>query len=132
MLTRISGAFDVTLKPQTDEQGVSDPAIGRMSIEKSFHGPLEAISKGQMLGVRTAVSGSGGYVAMERVVGTLDGRRGSFVLQHSSTMNRGTPAQSITVVPDSGTEQLSGLSGTMTINIVDRKHFYDFSYEILG
>ncbi len=103
-----------------------------MSIDKQFHGDLEAASKGQMLAVRTAVKGSAGYVAMERVVGTLAGRAGSFVLQHSSTMTRGEPRQSITVVPDSGTDGLAGLTGTMTIEIKDGKHFYHFEYGFEG
>lgn len=99
-----------------------------MSLDKQFHGELEAVSKGQMLGVRTAVKGSAGYVAMERVVGTLAGRTGSFVLQHSSTMTKGVPQQSITVVPDSGTDQLAGLAGSMTIDNADGKHAYNFEY----
>jgi hypothetical protein len=128
MKHRIHGPFDVTLKPQTDDPNVGDPAVGRMSIDKQFHGDLEAVSKGQMLGVRTAVKDSAGYVPMERVVGTLAGRTGSFVLQHNTTMNRGVPQQSIIVVPDSGTDQLAGLTGAMTIDITDGKHFYNFEY----
>jgi len=124
----ITGAFDVTLAPQTDEPGVSDPVIGRLSLDKRFHGDLDATSRGMMLGVRTAVTGSAGYVAMERVVGTLDGKSGSFVLQHSSTMTRGEPTQSVTVVPDSGTDGLAGLCGTMTIANKDGKHTYHFAY----
>ncbi len=124
----ISGPFDVKLAPQVDAEGVGDPAIGRMSIDKQFHGDLEATSKGQMLGVRTAVKNSAGYVAMERVVGTLAGRTGSFVLQHNTTMFRGEPRQSVMVVPDSGTDGLVGLAGTMTIEITDVKHFYHFEY----
>jgi hypothetical protein len=125
---RTKGSFDVALKPQADAPDVGDPAIGRMSADKQFHGGLEATSKGQMLGVRTALEDSAGYVAMERVVGTLDGRTGTFVLQHSTTMNRGVPRQSITVVPDSGTADLSGLAGSMTIEITAGQHFYDFEY----
>ena len=126
MNQRIRGPFEVALKPQPVGDG--DPAIGRMSLDKQYHGDLEAVSKGQMLGVRTAVKGSAGYVAMERVVGTLAGRAGSFVLQHSSTMTRGRPQQSITVVPDSATNGLTGLSGSMTIDIVEGKHLYNFEY----
>ena len=128
MKLRVTGPFEVVLKPQMDDAAVGDPAIGRMSLDKQFHGPLEATSKGQMLGVRTAVKGSAGYVAMERVVGTLDGRAGSFVLQHSSTMTRGEPKQSITVVPDSGTDGLVGLAGSMSIEIIEGKHAYQFEY----
>jgi hypothetical protein len=101
-----------------------------MSIDKQFHGDLEATSKGQMLAISTEVKGSAGYVAMERVTGTLQGRTGTFALQHSGTMTRGVPQLVITVVPDSGTDQLVGLSGKMTINIVDGKHSYDFEYTL--
>lgn len=123
-----TGPFDVFLKPQTDDPTLNDPAIGRMTLDKQFHGDLEAVSKGQMLGVRTSVKGSAGYMAMERVVGTLGGRTGAFVVQHSSTMTRGEPRQSVTVVPDSGTDQLTGLAGAITINIDGGKHLYQFDY----
>jgi len=132
MAHRATGPFDVTLKPQAESEGVSDAAIGRMSLDKVFHGELQGASKGQMLGVRTGVKGSAGYVAMERVVGTLAGRTGAFVLQHSSTMNRGEARQSITVVPDSGTDGLLGLAGSMTIEIIEGKHFYKFEYGFEG
>jgi len=102
-----------------------------MSIDKQFHGDLEASSKGQMLAAMTEVQGSAGYVAMERVSGTLQGRKGTFALQHSGTMTRGTPQLSVTVVPDSGTGQLVGLAGKMTINIADGKHSYDFEYTLV-
>lgn len=130
MPQHIQGPFDVKVTPQPHVDGISDPAVGRMSLAKQFHGELEAASLGQMIAHRTAVDGSAGYVAMERVVGTLMGRRGTFVLQHSSTMTRGVPQQSITVVPDSGTDELVGLSGSMSITIVDKKHFYDFTYTL--
>jgi hypothetical protein len=124
-----SGAFDVKLTPQAVEDG--DAGLGRMSIDKQFHGDLEGTSKGFMLASGTTiVKGSGGYVAMERVTGTLKGRTGSFVLQHSGTMTRGTPQLSVTVVPDSGTGQLEGLAGTLTIKIADGKHSYDFEYTL--
>ncbi len=123
-----TGTFEVKLTPQADE-AARDMGLGRMSIDKQFHGDLEATSKGYMLSsAATVVKGSGGYVAMERVTGTLKGRTGSFVLQHSGTMTRGTPQLSITVVPDSGTGQLEGLAGTMTIKIDQGKHSYDFEY----
>src|SRR3984957_2509994 len=101
------GTFEVKLKPQPDEN-VGDPTVGRMSIDKQFQGDLEATSKGQMLAVQGDVKGSAGYVAMERVIGTLAGRAGSFALQHTGTMNRGAPVLSVTVVPDSGTENWRG------------------------
>jgi hypothetical protein len=101
-----------------------------MSLDKQFHGDLEATSKGEMLSAGTAVKGSAGYVAMEHVSGTLHGKSGTFVLQHSGTMARGTPQLSVTVVPDSGTGQLAGLAGTMTINIAGGKHSYEFEYTL--
>jgi hypothetical protein len=124
-----TGTFDVKLKPQTDEN-VGDPTVGRMSIDKQFHGDLEATSKGQMLAVQGEVKGSAGYVAMERVNGTLAGRNGTFALQHTGTMTRNTPELSVTVVPDSGTGELAGISGRMTINIADGKHSYEFEYSL--
>ncbi len=131
MTSHASGTFEVKLTPQTDETGGSDAGLGRMSIDKQFHGDLEATSRGFMLSsAATIVKGSGGYVAMERVTGTLKGRTGSFVLQHSGTMTRGTPQLRVTVVPDSGTGQLEGLAGTMTIKIDDGKHSYEFEYTL--
>ena len=130
MTQHVHGSFDVKVTPQTHTDGIGDPAIGRMSLDKRFYGELDAASLGQMIAYRTAVDGSAGYVAMERVVGTLVGKRGAFVLQHSSTMTRGTPQQSITVVPDSGTDELVGLSGSMTITIAEKKHFYDFTFTV--
>ncbi len=128
MTNRASGTFEVKLNPQEDNVG--DPTVGRMSIDKQFHGDLEATSKGQMLAAMAEVKGSAGYVAMERVIGTLHGHSGTFALQHSGTMTRGTPGLIINVVPDSGTGQLVGLTGKMAINIVDKKHFYDFEYTL--
>jgi hypothetical protein len=125
-----SGTFDVKLTPQTVEEG-ADPGLARMSIDKQFHGDLEGTSKGFMLASSaTVVKGSGGYVAMERVTGTLKGHTGSFVLQHSGTMTRGTPTLSVTVVPDSGTGQLEGITGTLTIKIDQGKHSYEFEYTL--
>lgn len=125
-----SGAFEVTLTPQTPEENVGDPTVGRMAIDKQFHGDLEATSKGQMLAAMTDIKGSAGYVAMERVTGELHGHHGTFALQHNGTMNRGVPELAITVVPDSGTDQLTGLAGRMTIDIVDGKHSYTFEYTL--
>jgi hypothetical protein len=124
-----SGTFEVKLKPQADDS-VGDPTVGRMSIDKQFRGDLEATSKGQMLAVQSDVKGSAGYVAMERVIGALGGRTGTFALQHTGTMNRGVPGLSVTVVPDSGTGELAGISGTMNIIIADGKHSYEFEYTI--
>ena len=125
-----SGPFDVKLAPQALSGVAEHSGLGRMSIDKQFHGALEATSTGEMLGWRTP-SGSGGYVAMETVRGTLDGRAGSFMLQHSSTMTRGEPAQSITVVPDSGTDALAGLAGRMVVDIAPGgAHSYRFEYTL--
>jgi hypothetical protein len=128
--TRASGTFEVKLVPQPPEDKAEGSILARMSIDKQIHGDLEATSKGQMLTAGTDVKGSAGYVAIERITGTLQGRTGSFVLQHSGTLTRGAPQQSITVVPDSGTGQLVGLTGKMTINIADGKHSYDFDYTL--
>jgi Ni,Fe-hydrogenase I small subunit len=113
--------------PQPADDTASGP-FSRLFLNKQFHGDLEATSKGQMLGADTAVQGSGGYVALELVSGTLNGRRGSFILQHSGFMTKGDATMIVTVVPDSGTEQLSGLAGKMTIIIADGKHSYAFDY----
>jgi len=129
MSQHISGVFDVKTIPQAATAN-EEPGIGRMLIDKKFHGELEADSKGQMLAHMTSVKGSAGYVAMEKVTGTLLGRKGSFVLQHSGTMNRGEATLVLTVVPDSGTEELEGLSGSMTITIADGKHFYGFDFQL--
>lgn len=125
-----SGTFVVKLTPQRDEGG-DDSGLGRMSIDKQFHGDLEGTSKGFMLSsAATVVKGSGGYVALERVTGKLKGRTGSFVLQHSGTMTRGTPQMTVSVVPDSGAGQLAGLTGTMAIKIDNGKHSYEFDYTL--
>ncbi len=129
MTSHASGTFEVKLKPLPDD--FSDNSIpGRMSIDKQFHGDLEGTSKGQMLAARTKVNDSAGYVAIELVSGTIKGHKGTFVLQHSGTLTRGEQQLSITVVPDSGTDQLEGLAGRMTIKIEDGKHFYEFDYTL--
>ena len=128
--THATGAFDVKLAPQPSEDKTDDATLGRMAIEKQIHGGLEATSKGQMLTAGTSVKGSAGYVAIERISGTLHGRTGTFILQHTGTMTRGALQLSITVVPDSGTGQLTGLTGKMDIQIVDGKHSYDFAYTL--
>jgi hypothetical protein len=131
MTKHAKGPFDVKLTPwKPDNKEAQSANLGRMSIDKQFHDDLEATSQGEMLSVLTEVKGSAGYVAMERVKGSLQGKSGTFVLQHSATMRRGEPQLSITVVPDSGTGQLVGLSGSMAINIVDGRHFYEFEYTL--
>lgn len=128
MTTRANGSFEVKLSPpESDDAGIA--SIGRLLIDKQFYGDLEATSKGQMLSAMSGVQGSAGYVAIEQVSGTLHSLQGTFVLQHTGIMARGTPQLTIAVVPDSGTGQLVGLRGKMTIEIVDGKHSYDFEYE---
>jgi hypothetical protein len=124
------GTFDVKLTQQGDADKAEGSTLGRMSIEKQFHGDLDATSKGEMLTAGTDVKNSAGYVALERINGTLQGHAGSFVLQHSGTLTRGAPLQSISVVPDSATGQLAGLTGKMTITIADGKHSYDFEFTL--
>jgi hypothetical protein len=131
MSSRATGTFDVRLTPQTTDDA-DGSSLARMSLDKQFHGDLEGTSKGEMLSAGTGVKGSAGYVAIERVSGTLQGRRGTFVLQHSGTMTRGAPRLTITVVPDSGTGQLVGLAGTMMIEIANGKHSYLFEYTLDG
>jgi len=132
MTTHASGTFEVKLNPQAADEYADAATMGRMSIDKLFRGGLEGSSKGQMLTAMTDVKGSAGYVAIERVTGTLDGRSGSFVLQHNGTMTRNAPQLVITVVPDSGTGELTGLAGTMTIDIANGKHSYGFDYSLAG
>ena len=122
-----NGTFDVKLDPQKDADA---EAFGRMVMHKQFHGALDGASVGQMLSVTTAVKGSAAYVALERFTGTLDGRSGSFVLQHAATMTRGTPELRLAVVPDSGTGGLSGISGTMEIKGSGAEHTYNFDYTL--
>ena len=126
-----TGPFEVKIDPQPPEENGGGAAVGRMLLAKQFHGDLEATSKGTMLASGTGAKGSsGGYVALEIVSGTLKGRTGTFVLQHTGIMNRGTPSLTVTVVPDSGTGQLTGLAGKMAITIVDGKHSYDLEYTL--
>jgi hypothetical protein len=124
------GSFEITMSAEPPYDELEGVMLSRASFDKQFTGPLEATSKVQMLAARTPVEGSAGYVAIERVVGALQGRRGTFVLQHSGTMTRGTPELAVTVVPDSGTGELTGIAGRMTIDIVDGKHFYTLEYAL--
>ena len=124
-----TGTFEVKLVPQPATEEEAKATLGRMSIDKQFHGDLEGTSKGVMLSSGTAQS-SGAYVALEKVSGTLKGRNGTFVLQHTGIMTRGTPQLTISVVPDSGTGELTGIAGKMDIKISDGKHFYEFDYTL--
>jgi hypothetical protein len=129
-MKRATGSFEVNVQPLSNAEVSDDVMLGRFLLTKKFSGDLVADARGQMLSASTGTAGSAGYVAIDQVTGTLEGRAGSFVLQHSGTMNRGAPVLSVTVVPDSGTGGLSGLSGALRINIVDKKHFYEFDYSL--
>jgi Protein of unknown function (DUF3224) len=130
MVNLAKGPFEVKIAPQKPDNPQAEASgHGRMSLDKRFYGELEATSQGEMLSFMTDTKGSGAYVAIEKVTGTLVGRKGTFVLQHDATMNRGAPRLSVTVVPDSGTGELTGLSGSMKIVIApDGKHAYEFEY----
>jgi hypothetical protein len=129
MTQQATGPFDVKVTHQDDNS--ADPLLARMTLDKHYHGDLEASGQGQMLTAGTSVKGSGAYVAIEKVTGTLKGRTGSFVLRHNGTMTQNVPLLSITVVPDSGTGQLEGITGKMTITIAaGGKHSYDFEYTL--
>ena len=124
------GTFVVKLVPLVVEGQAEGGVLGRLSIDKEFSGDFVGTTQGQMLSAGTAVKGSAGYVAIERVEGTLNGRQGAFVLQHTGTLNKGAPSLSVTVVPDSGTGDLIGLVGELKIIIADRKHSYEFNYSL--
>jgi hypothetical protein len=129
--SQASGTFEVEVKPLPNDEKVPGLKVGRLSIDKQFRGDLEAASKGEMMTADTSVKGSAGYVAIEHVSGKLKGRSGSFTLLHQATMRRGGEFNlAITVVPDSGTEALVGLSGSMSILITDGKHSYTFDYAL--
>lgn len=132
MKERASGSFDVKVMPQKPDTQIARAAnLSRLTIDKRFHGDLEGIGKGEMLALQSEVKGSAGYVALERVTGTLKGQAGGFVLQHSATMNRGESVTAISVVPDSGSGELRGLSGQMKISVAaDGAHSYEFDYRI--
>lgn len=124
------GTFTVKLSPLPFDGQPEGSKLARMSIDKEIGGDLVATTKGQMLSAMTDTKGSAGYVAIERVEGTLHGRAGSFVLQHTGTMNRGAPELSVTVVPDSATGELAGLKGNFKIIIAEGKHSYEFTYAL--
>lgn len=123
------GTFAVKMTPQPPDDGAGG-GFERLFGDKQFHGELEGVSKGQMLATRSKVEGSGAYVALELVTGKLNGRRGSFVLQHKGTMSKGVYMMDVTVVPDSGTDELAGIAGKMTITIEADKHSYNFEYTL--
>jgi hypothetical protein len=132
LMTHATGTFEVKLAPQPKDDYADGAMLARLTIDKQFKGDLVGTSRGQMLSAASSVKGSAGYVAIELVTGALAGRRGTFVLQHSGTMNRGAPALTLTVVPDSGTGELTGLAGSMAIIIAEGKHSYEFDYTLPG
>lgn len=132
MVQTARGEFVVSMKPLAFEGADPESRLGRMSIDKQISGDLTASTMGQMLSAMTSTSGSAGYVAIERVAGVLDGKRGTFVLQHTGAMSRGVPSLVVTVVPDSGTEELVGLEGEFKISIEEGKHHYEFTYRLPG
>jgi len=130
MTQHATGTFEVKIAPLDPTFKVDENPITRFSLDKQFRGDLDASSKGEMLAAGNQAKGSGGYVAMERVSGTLHGRSGTFTLQHSGTMDGGQYHLDVSVVPGSGTGALTGLSGTMKIIIETGKHSYDFAYTL--
>lgn len=130
MATIAKGSFTVDMSPQGEADTRDGVSLGRLSLRKRFEGDLDATGEGQMLTAVTPVKGSAGYVAIERVTGTLSGRAGAFVLQHTGTMDQGAQQLSITVVPDSGTGALAGIAGALRIRIADGQHFYEFEYTL--
>jgi len=130
MATIAKGSFTVDMSPQGEADARDGVSLGRLSLRKRFEGDLDATGEGQMLTAVTPVKGSAGYVAIERVTGTLSGRAGAFVLQHTGTMDQGAQQLSITVVPDSGAGALAGIAGALRIRIADGQHFYEFEYEL--
>jgi hypothetical protein len=128
-MAQVKGKFEVKSTPLDADEVTRSLGAVRMRFDKQFEGPLTATSLVSMVGVMDRQTGSGAYVALEKVTGALDGKSGSFVFQHSSTLDRGQPRQSILVVPDSGTGDLAGLKGEMVVDIIDGQHFYTFTYE---
>ena len=128
---RATGKFDVKITPQASDLAPEGPNLGRMSLDKQYHGDLDAAAKGEMItAAGIAVKESAAYSAVERVAGSLHGKKGAFALQHTGIMTRGTPSLNITVVPDSGTGELTGLTGKMDIIIEGKQHSYVFDFDI--
>lgn len=130
MTTTLEGPFHVQMTPESLAHSDAPPLLGRFRLDKRYEGGLDAVGQGEMLGARTPMDGSAGYVAIEHVTGTLKGLRGSFVLQHSGVMDRGMKRLFLEVVPDSGTGELVGLSGRMGIDIAGGEHFYRFEFSL--
>jgi len=126
----VKGSFEIQMQAEPPYDSLDGVTLGRARFDKQFSGPLSATSQVQMLASRTRVENSAGYVAIERIAGTLDGKRGSFVVLHTGLMTRGERSLTITIVPDSGTGELGGISGRMDIQIVNGQHFYELDYEL--
>ena len=124
------GSFNVQIQPQGEPSAADGVSLGRMSLDKTFEGDFAGTGRGEMLTAMTAVQGSAGYVAIERVSGILNGRRGSFVMQHGGTMTRGAPQLAISIVPDSGTGELAGIAGVFKLRQAEGKHFYEIEYTL--
>jgi hypothetical protein len=128
---QVTGTFEIQMTPEPPYSTDDGVSLGRVHFDKQFSGGLEATSVGDMIGVRGPVAHSGGYVCIERVTGTLGGKRGSFVLQHNGVMDRGAASLACSVVPDTGTGELAGLRGKLAIEIADKRHLYAFDYELI-
>ena len=126
----VSGTFDVKMQPEPGPDPAHGISFGRLRLDKQYQGELQATAQGLMLSAMAGTAGSAGYVAIEQVVGTLQGRQGSFVLMHRGVMNRGERELGISVVPDSGSEELVGLAGTLDIRVEGGQHFYDFDFTL--
>lgn len=129
-MIKISGKFDIVTIPQAPDKALAYIGAMNLHFEKTFHGPLNGKSTVAMMGLMNKEIGSGGYVALEKFEGTVEGKKGSFCLQHSSTMDRGNPQQKIQIVPDSGTEELKAIKGEMQIEITEGQHYYFFMYQL--
>lgn len=125
----VKGTFEITSEPLAPDASTTSIGAGRMAFKKTFHGELQGTSVVEMLGIMDMKLVSGAYVALERFTGSLQGRKGGFALQHSSMMHRGKPEQRIAVVPDSGTDELEGLSGSMVIDVEGKTHHYTFTFQ---
>ena len=130
MTMTAKGSFEITMQPAPGGEGAGRVAVGRMLIDKYYSGDLTGIGQGEMLSAGNPAAGSAGYVAIEHVTGTLDGKSGSFALQHAGTMHAGASHLSISIVPGSGTDDLAGIEGKLKLDIIDRKHYYELEYTL--
>lgn len=129
-MTTVSGTFDVSTRPEPPFSTEDGVLLGRMEFDKVFQGALDATSVVYMTYARTPVDSSAGYVAVERIVGSVEGRAGSFVVLHTGLMNEGDLSLEVPIVPKSGTGELVGITGSMTIEESDGEHIYALSYRL--